>query len=103
MEREAAANAPLMHLVPVVAGCWHTPQPGTVYTHLCLLASSGHAQPEDYPLDAMCVTCGQPIRREREFGCDWELKEEAEEAPEDDLPGAPKGGGWMEKGYGDED
>lgn len=75
MERgSGAGNAPLLHLVPVVAVCEHTPQLGTVYSRWCLLVASGQAQSEDYPLDAMCDICGRPIRRAGEFLCDWELK-----------------------------
>jgi hypothetical protein len=71
VEREAAG----LHLVPVVAECEHTPQAGTIYTHTCLPVESGRAGEDDYPLDAMCAVCGQPIRRQREFLCDWQLKQ----------------------------
>lgn len=54
------------------ATCTHRPQPGTLYTDTGLRATL-NALPADYPLEAMCARCGQPIRCES-FRSPWELK-----------------------------
>jgi hypothetical protein len=51
----------------------HEPGPGTVYRSTCLPVE-GDVWPEYYPLEAMCETCGQPVRCDsRSAG--WELKQ----------------------------
>lgn len=52
----------------------HTPEPGTVYTSTGLPVTIGEAAPHEHPLDAVCVGCRQPIRRQGEYLADWELK-----------------------------
>lgn len=40
--------------------CKHAPQDGTLYTTSGLAASLSRRW--DYPIDAMCISCGNPIR-----------------------------------------
>lgn len=54
--------------------CSHVPQSGTIYTATGLAVTPLTAMPADYPLEAMCGECGQPIRIKRYFFADWELK-----------------------------
>lgn len=56
----------------------HQPQTGTICTSggLPVLGKLNHYS--GYPVDAMCLVCGEPIRRERFFAIgpegDWQLK-----------------------------
>ena len=56
----------------------HQPQAGTIYTSGGLPVTGKLDHYSGYPVDAMCLVCGEPIRRERFFAIgpagDWQLK-----------------------------
>lgn len=58
------------------AVCEHEPEDGTLYTATGLAASLSREL--DFPVEAVCAKCSQPIRREQHEvthpGGDWQLK-----------------------------